>query len=274
MNQVFIGVCLTYDDYVKNKEVLLKSLNNLKKVFNEKCYIYIVIQSNCDISLFESGIDYLVIREMNVSNARNLCIEKSSKEGFKYLLFHDATIFWTVNAALFIKEKINQDVLLKVKLKFTDITYNNDKSKFTVDGTYKKINPMYNTYVGMYLFEVEKIKNIKFSTEHGPGSNTKYKSGEDVLFLYDYMNLNGDIIVYESNQHFIEHPKRDSDYSKHLYYAYGQGRVFRVLLKSKNNYHIYLDLMFFLGNACVRCFMFKKNSLNILKLRIKGLLNL
>ncbi|MDK9606492.1 hypothetical protein [Lelliottia wanjuensis] len=273
--ELLIGVTVTAKDWTFCKDKLLQSLINLHSVFGDECIVYVVLQDeNIKDDFFpESDIDWIIIRKikyMGVSNARNLCIEKSIECGAKHILFHDATIYWSYTAAQFMFDQKTKIETPKVHLCFSDSHDSRKVTDLLTDVEVRQINPIYNTYVGSYLLRVSNIKNNRFNNNYGPGSKTQYKSGEDVLFLFDYFKDNNLVVIPRSNNVVIYHPPRPSDYSKHLLYAYGQGALFRELLKNHKSGKLLLDCLLFFGNAFARCFFFKKNAFSILLNRLKG----
>lgn len=113
-----------------------------------------------------------------------------------------------------------------------------------------------------------------FNEKFGPGEFSSFTSGEDFLFLLDYFTLHPHKkyfprFVGES----ILHPPRPTDFSKHLAYAFGQGKTHQIyFIKNKNIYAVWRCFIFF-GNAIFRVLLFKRKSLKILLLRIKGFLD-
>ncbi|MCN2481575.1 hypothetical protein MLT33_01630 [Escherichia coli] len=278
--ELFIGVCLTYDDFKKFKTVLISSLENLYDAFGGNCTVYIVIQSERHLfnvcSLYaRDWIEFHQTDYFGISNARNLCIEACLKKNAKFIVFHDASIYWTKSAADFIYRCRNKIETPRVNYLFND-DFISQQELYPLANTHtftlEYCNPIYNSYVWTFLFRVNKICRIRFDIEFGPGEDTKYKSGEDVLFLFEYFEQQN-ITIYPLNKKVaVIHPTRPSDYSKHLLYAYGQGVLFRKLLLKYKRASIALDVMLFFGNAFVRCLFFKKNAFKILHNRLKGFL--
>ncbi|EKH6497959.1 hypothetical protein AAEZ94_003225 [Providencia rettgeri] len=270
--ELFIGVCCTLTDFTENKINIKKSLDNLANAFNHNCYVLIVIQSkNIPIINFTSekyNIEIIHDINLNVSNARNICIEKALDYNIKYVLFHDASIYWTKNAANFIN--VNKGLTPKVNVKFSDRPMRED----TIEDMHSKtgkINPIYHPFIWSYLFNKEDISELRFNINFGPGENTNFKSGEDVLFLFEFFkkNKNTQIIMPKDNI-YVYHPPREDNYSKHLLYAKGQGQMFKILIKKYPSIQIYFDLFLFFGNGIYRLLLCKKNSTKILFKRIHG----
>lgn len=269
--EFFVGLCLTVTDWNKYKKKLIESLFNLNKAFNGDCFLYIVIQGDT-FDLIDSDFGTINVEVkyeslLGVSSARNLCIQKATDLNSKFILFHDASIYWTKEASEFICK--NRDLTPKVNICFSDEI--KELNVYSFDGKKSKVNPIYDTYVWSYLFKLKDIYSLQFNINFGPGQNTVYKSGEDALFLFDVFNKKKSYKVYKSNENVvIYHPPRDSDFSKHLLYAKGQGKIFRILLNKHFSLFLLKDVILFFGNAVFRCFLLRKNSFKILIQRVSG----
>nr|WP_303621773.1 glycosyltransferase family 2 protein [Providencia rettgeri] len=135
--ELFIGVCCTQADFIKNKNRIKKSIDNLACAFNYNCNVLIVIQnksfSTISLRAEKYHIEVQYENELNVSNARNICIEKALHYNSKYTLFHDASIYWSKNAANFINfnkgntPKVN--VIFNNNLDNIDLNYLNSSIK-------------------------------------------------------------------------------------------------------------------------------------------------
>lgn len=272
--EFFVGLCLTVTDFHKYKNQLTESFLNLDDAFNGNCFFYLVIQGDkSDLIDYDFGSLNVEVKYesfLGISHARNLCIEKATDLNSQFVLFHDASIYWTKIAAEFIFE--NRNVTPKVNICFSDEIKNSDV--YVLDGNKSKVNPIYDTYVWSYLFKLKDIYSLQFNINFGPGQNTVYKSGEDVLFLFDVFNQKKSFNVYKSNRNIvIYHPPRDSDFSKHLLYAKGQGKIFRILVNKYLSLYLLKDIILFFGNAIFRCLLMKKNSIKILLQRVSGFLS-
>lgn len=279
---MLVGVCVTSDDWIKNRKKLLRSIENISSIWKENSFFYIVIQGGRDrernsFKELSSPIEFFYTEFMGVSRARNRCIKKANDIGAKFILFHDATIYWPALTAKFFYLNRENSRTLKVKLAFSDIDdsrsdYNSSLSSSSF--SLKKVNPIYDTYVGSYLLNTRFLHGICFNEHFGPGQQTEFKSGEDVQFLFDFFSKKNDFFVLESSNDKIYHPPRHRDFSKHLLYASGQGRMFYLLLCKHISIRLLIDFVLFFGNAVVRCLFFKKNSFKILKCRIFGFFNI
>ncbi|MEZ9855722.1 hypothetical protein AB4347_16990 [Vibrio breoganii] len=267
---LFIGVCVTYDDYLSYKDQLESSLSNLSELFIGDVYIYMIIQSrelNVEVieTLLPNCVEYDSV--FGISRARNKCIEKSVSMQCDYILFHDASIYWTPASVRFISEFRDSSPLIDVDMS-DDIDFTESRMGFDL----KIINPVYFTHVGSYLLKVSDIKNVRFNEEFGPGDLSNFNCGEDTLFLFDLFSKRQSYRACKSSFLSLYHPPRDSDFSKHLYYAKGQGAMFGVLVNKHRSFSTLLDCCLFFGNAIWRLFLMRRNSLQILKFRVFGFL--
>lgn len=268
---IAIAFCSLYKDWVSHKEHIIKSFINLNNAFHGECFFIICIQDFGDNTIDSKfglhNYNVIYLTEVGISLARNRCIDEAQSMNCKWIMFHDATIYWPVNAANFIYEKRLSEIPPKVKLKFSDISEDEiDNHKYSI----KNINPIYETYIGAMLLNLNVIDSLRFNELHGPGDKTIYKSGEDVLFSFDYFSKKHDFRVCEANKLEIYHPPRLNDFEKHKIYARGQGRVFRVLLTKHFSLQLVFDSILFLEMLFSGVFYLKKNSFTILSERIVG----
>lgn len=276
---LLVGVCVTKQDWITYHQSLYDSFSNIAKCWEQKVLFYVVLQgvsSAEDIchSDVEAKLNVEVFNTvfMGVSRARNMCIEKAKCINSEFILFHDASIYWMSSAAEFIFHHRNDALVAKVKMVFSaatreENTYLGQSSSISVE---RKINPFYDTYVGSYIFRVEKLQNIAFDERFGPGQETRFKSGEDVSFLFDYFSTIQTFCVLEAINDFVFHPPRTADFDKHLTYASGQGKIFSILVRKYPSWRMYIDLGLFFGNAVFRCLLLKPNAFKILKQRLNG----
>lgn len=266
-----VGFCALYDDWVKYQKQIIKSFDNLKENWQGECFFFLAIQGHGEHKIAlpqdDKYIHVYYLSILGISYARNKCIEEANKFNCKWIIFHDATIFWPQEAVEFIfKHRLSLEPP-KIKLRFSDGIA---KQPQLFEYTKRKINPIYDTYVGSILYDLQCIGTLKFNENHGPGNNTTYKSGEDVLFSFDYFTSMKNFEVLESNHLAIYHPPRPTNFEKHRLYARGQGRVFRLLLSKHISFRLVVDSLLFIGNAITRCILFKKNSFSILRDRLAG----
>ena len=262
-----------------NIERLYASYKNLREAFNNDCIFLLVVQCENfnDIERQKNkieckfGAEVIMTNVLNVSKSRNLGIIKSKEYKCSHVIFHDCSIFYPLNSCLFFSKYAQEDTTPKLKVDFSEKIEYSKHDVLDNDFSIKvvNINPIYDSYVWSYLFKVEKL-NIYFDETIGPGNKTHYKSGEYVLFLFSYFLSIRSSEVKESNYLFVKHPPRPSDYSKHLLYAEGQGYLFRNLLFRYPSFRVVKGFLFFFANALFRTLIFRKNSLSILKLRLRG----
>ncbi|EKO3674148.1 hypothetical protein M3923_002838 [Vibrio metschnikovii] len=280
MNQInvgvdlLVGICLTKKDWLQYKDNLIISCQNISQAWDNKVIFFVVLQGNKNEIISQTDLpDSFFLYEteaMGVSLARNKCIEEAVSKDIKYILFHDASIFWPLESAQYIS--LNRELHPKVKVSFSDFTFHHSYSNSN-GGIKRIVNPIYDTYVWSYLLKVADIESVRFSEKFGPGGCTRYKSGEDVIFLFDYCNKIKSREVFEAQFLCVYHPPRSKKFDKHLIYAKGQGKVYQILLGRYPSFVLYRDLLLFFGNAIFRCLLLRPNSFNILKNRINGFFN-
>lgn len=277
--RLLVGVCVTRQDWINYHHSLYDSFSNIATHWKNKVLFYVVLQGvSNDEGLPNLDTDATLNVEicnttfMGVSRARNICIEKARCINSKFILFHDASIFWTSSAAEFIAHHCYDEIVTKVKVDFSATTRekNNPLGQGLSSGTVRKINPFYDAYVWSYLFNVADLQSISFDERFGPGQETHFKSGEDVSFLFDYFSKVNSFSVFEANGASVLHPPRNADFDKHLTYASGQGKIFSLLVRKYPSWRIFVDLGLFFGNALFRCLLLKPNSFKILKQRFYG----
>jgi len=136
---------------------------------------------------------------------------------------------------------------------------------------------MFRTYLWCLIIPTEFVitHKIKFNEKIGPGEKTRFKSGEDTLFLLNLFQKSDIHNVEVHSDLFVHHPARPIDNSKKLTYALGQGNLFRSLFAQNKNWLFLIYLIFwftlFVGNTLYMLISRKPNSLAIAKLRVKGL---
>lgn len=216
---------------------------------------------------------------LNVSHARNLglvFIEKSLFEG--RVLFLDSSIFFDRT----VWEAYNSHQTSGFRLWFVSVCWENyDKSSNFSNSTVSltkmdTTDVFYGAYVWSAFFSTDLLKGLRFDEHFGVGEDAVFQGGEDVLFIIDAYLKNkskADLAPYC----YVFHPPRALDFSKHLKYARGTGAMFGCLLSShKSPRHRALFFVFFglsICNSILRCVLFKKHSIQILKLKITGYWN-
>lgn len=270
---LLVGVCLTQADWREYEKTLLLSFQHIVDAWGNNVLVFVVLQGKDNIEILNCNLPYYLTlfhtEFMGVSSARNLCLERAKEIDAQFILFHDASIFWPRNSAEFIAS--NRFARPKVKVRFSKYLFEQEYPKsYLFSGYQKKVNPIYDAYIWSYLFKVSDVARIKFNEAFGPGQNTRFKSGEDVLFLFEHLNEINTKFYFESDCCCVFHPKRSLSYDKHLTYASGQGKIFRVLVAKSPSFLLYRDLILFFFNAIMRCLLCKPNSFQILKNRIIG----
>lgn len=282
--KLLIVVPILYREWNDNVELLYKSLSNFNKIFGENVEILIVVQESSDIEIqlelfrFQRFVNFELIfsKVENTSHARNIGIRKAKKLERDFILFHDASLYYNLVAVRFFAEQdASIATLPSVNISFSAAEEASDffSSSKTIS---KNIYPIKDTFIWRYLFKVGNI-NEMFDINIGPGNNTVFKSGEDVLFFYHYLNVN---CCYKSSvcrAGTVFHPPRPKDLSKHVLYASGQGYLFKLLISKlkvhgfKQRFVLYLYFCLFMGNSFFRVLTFQKSARKILILRLKGL---
>lgn len=277
MKIMLVIPCL-YNDLIHYSKSLFDSVSNFKKEF-DNVLIFLVVQGGKDKADIQNIIDKLydinvsIVLECvdwrNVSRARNLGVNYARKYNYTHMVFHDISLYYPEDTCRYFKSNVCLDKSVKVKANFTDHIPLNTKQTYFES---IRFNPIYECYVWCWMFYVKDITYL-FDEGIGPGDTTVYKSGEDVKFLFDNFSMLYQSTYIQPKQLCVCHPPRDSSFDKHLTYAKGQGFLFRYLI---NRYpmrlRVWIDLILFFGNAIYRVLLCKKNSLLILKERMKGLL--
>ncbi|EMK6668397.1 hypothetical protein V9J75_001873 [Vibrio fluvialis] len=271
--KLLVGITLLSREYKANKGVLAKSISNISndcKLLNVPVDFVFVEQSE---DVFSERSDEYLYDNMqivktnycSISNARNILIDHAKSNFYDYIIFHDVSIFFPKHSVKFLLENVVHGITPKLKVFFGDVEGDVGGSK----DKSRRIIPFYDPYIWSYLIKVKDIHSI-FDLDLGPGVDTKYKSGEDVLFLYQYFSAIGSFDVIESGSKKVYHPKRLDDYSKHLLYSKGQGALYRRVFKMRVEPYVYLCIFIFFLNAIRRVVLLKKNSIKILLNRVNG----
>lgn len=271
--KLLVGVTLLSKEYVNNKYKLFESLGNIN---NDCGFIGVDVDflfveqsidtfSNLSFEFPLENAEFIKTNFCSTSNSRNTIIKHAKNNDYDYIVFHDVSILFSKGSILYLLNNTSNNYTPKLKVVFDNSEYINSSG----GNKLRKVTPFYDPYIWSYLFNVKGIKNY-FDLNLGPGPDNKYKSGEDVLFLYLYFSNINSFFVYESQAKIVSHPKRDKDFSKHLIYAEGQGHLYRKVLRMKLESKIHLCIFMFFLNALRRVFLFKKNSVNILIHRTKG----
>lgn len=248
---------------------LTSSCENFIEKFGADVCFLLIIQSdgNVELPLSLTSLPGMHIHRTNllsVSAARNFGIDYAIKNNARHVVFHDSSLFYPEVVCEFFFSHRNEP-LVKACYNFSNVDVSIDSEVIR----YRKPNKITDYYVWLYMFEVSGIKT-RFDQNFGPGKFTRFKSGEDFLFLANYFESNGRPLLPELLRPHIEHPPRPDDYSKHLTYALGQGKLFQILILKHFEFKYLIWCCLFFGNAFFRVLMFKPNAFYILKDRVKG----
>lgn len=271
--KLLIGVTCTARDISIFHARLERSLRNFIDVFRDDVFIYVVLQAasagSKDIEFTNINSNQIKINKpayQSTSAARNSIIDFSYQNNFTNLIFHDVSILYSSEFCSWVSTNIG-DSLISGKVKFSEesvVKRCGSESRMTY------FNPVRDTYVFGFVFPTCYFIPY-FDANYGPGTETKFKCGEDMIFMCQFMknNINAQRFLH-LNTPCIFHPARPRDYSKHLEYAFCQGHVFRRILKEYWSIKLIIPVVLFFASAIVRILFNKPNSLLILKLRIRG----
>jgi hypothetical protein len=279
---ILVALSCTEKDFLLNSDRLLISFQNFCSVFKDDVFFLIICQTKSIKSIdanntFLSELpknNYLLLQVdyLSVSRSRNKAIEYARDNNFKRLLFHDASLVYTRPFLKWLK-KTPSNQIVSANWLFSDALVNASVENNSESSDKITFNDFNDLFVWSYVFPVN-IDLPKFDERFGPGECNVFNSGEDFLFLRQFFQKHPDARCFTRFLGTgVIHPSRPKDFSKHLDYACGQGKIHQIyLLEEKSVYAIWRCLLFF-GNACLRVLLFKKNSIKILKLRIKGFLD-
>ncbi|KLN95756.1 hypothetical protein [Moellerella wisconsensis] len=274
---LYLGVIATDNDFLKNYNGITTSINNIRNEFKNRVHVVILFQTKNNNFLHKVNMrnfdDIIISDFFGTSASRNKLINdalsKQKSHDISHLLFHDSSIRWNKSASKFIALNLDRGF---IPFAYSNISENEYflSEDCSIESYTSKPKILTETYVGSYVFKIEDISNIRFNTNFGPGENTPFKSGEDVLFLMSYIKGNNIKKLNKSKYIFLHHPLRPKNFIKHLTYAKGQGKIYRILLSDNGGLYVWLMFFGFICNSILRCFLFKKNSFNILKNRFIG----
>lgn len=266
-------ICTEYD-FRQNSPRLSRSITNFYTVFGDDVFFLVVFQSKSeDASLVSEFFSHLpdcqheifLVSYLSVSRARNDALDFAKNNSFSRIIFHDSSLIYTKSFLKWANSK-SHDSLISGRFVFSEEVQSEEEGNESVIC----LDVFRNSFVCAYFLSL-KFKFPKFDERFGPGENTVYSSGEDFLFLKKFFELNPvirKITKYEGVG--ILHPPRPADFSKHLLYAEGQGKIHQIFLKEEKSLYAVWRCVLFFGNAIFRVLLFKKKSFKILLLRIKG----
>jgi len=214
---------------------------------------------------------------LNVSHARNLGIEYIQSVDFQgRVLFFDSTITFDES----VWDIFNSPLTTSLPLWFVHVNWTDIKVTTRIEYSQLALIKMtisdvfYRSYVWAAFFSTNLLKDQRFDERFGVGPDAIYQGGEDVLFVVSAF-LKNESEAYFSPCCHAYHPPRPLDFGKHLKYARGTGAMFGCLIYSFRSirYRVIYYLLLSVCNAFLRCFLLKKYSFSILKLRISGFLD-
>jgi hypothetical protein len=274
---LLVAITCTDKDFEINSLRMRISIENFISIFGSDVFFLFVFQSKCPRSSPQNDFSFLPATQyelvltsyFSVSRARNYALIFAKKMRFTKIIFHDSSLIYTSTYLSWIKLRKSVKIL-STKFCFSDSV---DVEASSVSESNVTFDVFDNGFVCSYVFSMDADLPY-FDERFGPGEESFYSSGEDFLFLREFFKKNPflkDLARFDGVG--ILHPPRHSDYSKHLAYAEGQGKIHQIiLLEDKNLYAVWRSFLFF-GNAIFRTISFKENSLKILVRRIKGFLD-
>jgi hypothetical protein len=275
------------ETFTNNLELLVENIK--ETIFGLiNVQVYIILQSRFDtipisIKQYEKHdfISVYMVGFFSVSKARNYGIDliPKSKQDFVYLLDSDAL------PGISFFEMIKRCSVEEIPVSVGRIIWERNnaellkqKSDSVSDYKKKSVNRIINPLLWSYLIRADLLERVRFNEQIGPANFTRIKSGEDVIFFYELININNIKFIYYFNQGYVFHPPRPKDMSKQLLYAEGQGALYRFLFCTKKltkyqKVHLFFKFILFVGNTFFRVVLFKPKSMTILIKRFNGLFN-
>lgn len=274
-NKLLISIPVLNSEIEERKKYFFKSIENMKNTGIENYEIIFVIQINDDEKSYSEvfqdfkNITILYSSIKSVSHARNLAINYAIENLFSHMIISDSSVI--IGECFY--RSIKYCMKNHIELMQGRIIWNIDTNvatKCEVDLKKQRLNILADSYVGNFLFKVERLDDVRFNETIGPASHTTIKAGEDMLFLYEYMLKNGDIADV-NDKALVYHPPRDNNLSKHLIYASGQGALYKYFLFKKHKpRYFFIYFFLFWANSLKRVLFFRRNSLKILGKRLFG----
>jgi len=273
---MLVALTCTRDDFFRFERTIFQSLENFRACFGSAVFFLIVFQDK-SLEDFDFSVTFLErfpedsylfkkVNYLSVSRARNDAIQYASNNGFDSIIFHDVSLVYGAAYLDWVKSK-SHCMLLSGGYIFSDSLDSLDSSGSEGEVYFKDFDDI---YLWSYVFPLSADFPF-FDERFGPGESSIFTSGEDFIFLRRFFQLNPDM------RYFVRflgtgilHPSRPKNYSKHLAYAEGQGKIHQIyLLEEKSLYAVWRCVLFF-GNALLRVLLLRKSSLRIIFLRIKG----
>ncbi len=283
---LLVQVSLVESEFAVCKSRLLTSLNGFLGRFAGRISILVVYQTDRGIVPAElaaltaaAAVELQTTSRFSVSCARNRGIEKALREGFRYLLFHDAQVFYTPSFWAMIERTLADDLPICLgRLEWREPTAADaavGEAEGGRVGRFRKVppDPVGRAYVWAYLFRVSRLGEVRFSESIGPGRDSLLNAGEDILFLYQLFRRQArPVSIAYFPAAMVLHPPRPADFSKHFEYAWAQGALFRLLWLRHFRFPGFfaLYLLLFLLAAFGRVLLLRKNSLGTLRQFLRG----
>lgn len=276
---LLVNITVTDSDWHAFRDSIARSMRNFRGYLADDVFFHIVFQTKKRTRIDVQGlgvpaaqIETCYVEKFSVSAARNLGIAYGRRRGFESIVFHDASLLFLPAACAFFRDKYRSGVL---RCGFAFAAQETQGAGLAADSYQFRATRMSrrrNTYVWTYCFPLRTIPAM-FDERFGPGDATRYNCGEDVLFLREYLAANREEPLLEMSGVGVLHPPRPADFSKHLSYAYGQGKVHRIVLRDDRDLFALLNVAAFFGNALLRALLLRKNGFRILRARLAGFLD-
>lgn len=227
MTHLLCSVVILPDELARYAEALAVSLSRWREVAGVHVRLY--VQGGSAVALpdtLAAQLDSVSFRpDANLSAARNESIVWAESAGCDWIYFHDASVVCRDSVLAWVAQSdACQSVILRAQAVFGEVPWR------VPGGVLVASCPPLFPWLWTYLFRVEALKTVRFREDIGPGSGSARIAGEDALFLHDYFTETGHWRVSPVAV-TIWHPVRPMDGRKHLAYAYGQGMMFRELLR-------------------------------------------
>jgi hypothetical protein len=276
---LLVNITVVDADWHAFRDSIVRSMGNFLRYFQDDVFFYIVLQTKkgTRIDVNSLGVPAAQVgtcytEELSVSAARNRGIEYGRRERFDSIVFHDASLLYLPAACAFFREHYRSGVL---RCGYAFAAPESQGELIREDSYRCRATTMDRrriTYVWTYCFPLQTIPAL-FDERFGPGESTLFNCGEDRLFLRAYLAANRAGAVLEMDGVGVLHPPRPADFSKHLAYAYGQGKIHRIVLREDRDLFAFLEVAAFFGNAVIRALLLRKNGFRILRSRVAGFLD-
>lgn len=268
-------------ELVTYQQSLAASFENFASEFGDSVQFVIVRQPVQGAvkqapTLFDHCFEIVLIdvEYRSVSRARNEGIEFALANGFSHVCFHDVSLVFSKAACRHFHGAYKElDRVFTVVPQFSTRPVDERPHACAGHVEIAGVSPLTNPYVWTYLIPVQMMRFIRFDVRFGPGDNTKYKAGEDLLFLYDVLSEK-DISTIHCPHAPVWHRPRDGSYTKHLLYARGQGRSLRMVIQKHGHVREHVHALLFFANSLLRVLTLRPKSLRILKGRLIGFFEL